>query len=105
VGAGAAGDTLGMAAVVVILPGLLVGGVAREDVVDGDQDRMRHSDDGLLVPPVAHEATVARTEGIPSGADRAQRGFGQRGPEPAVALPSSAGFAFAGALVVPGASS
>src|SRR5438093_5996613 len=53
---GAMADTLRMATLVVVGPRLLVGGLARQQVVRGHQHRMRHGDDRLLMAAVSHHA-------------------------------------------------
>lgn len=67
---------------------------------------MLHRDEGFLLAQARCESVVAGPEvGGVFGAGGAHRGGAQRGIEPAVAVSSLPGLAFAGGFVVPGAQS
>jgi len=97
-------DQLSLAALIVI------GGaevaerlLSLQDVIEGDQDAMGDGDDGAFDPAAAGQAVEAGGEVGVLDFDRGPGGLHQPGAQPAVAMPGSAGEAFAGALVVAGA--
>src|SRR6058998_1636791 len=94
-------DSLSMAPLVVVGSRLLVGGVARQQVVGGHEHRMRHGDDRLLMAAMPHHAPIPGREGALRRAGAAgQRGLNERAAQPAVSLADLAGSVFARALVV-----
>src|SRR5438105_13033183 len=98
---GALADTLRMATLIVVGPWLLVGGVARQQVVRGHEHRMRHGDDALLVAAMSHHAPIPGREGALRRAGAAgQRGLNERAAQPSVSLADLAGSVFSRALVV-----
>lgn len=99
---GAAGDPFPVAAVEVVGAELSVGGAVCEDLVRRTEDRVRHGDDGFLVPPMADEAPVARGEGPALLAARREGRLHEGRPERTVALARSARAVRAGALGVAG---
>src|SRR5215472_6272499 len=95
-------NPLGVAAVVVVRAGILVGRLTRQKVVRVHEDGMRHRHDRFLVPTVSDPA-IARGEGSGGGANAGgEGGFDQRGAERAVAMAGPAGTVLACALVVAG---
>jgi hypothetical protein len=59
---GAPPDALGMAAVVVAAPRILVRGLASQEMVRGDEHGVRHGNDGFLVAAMGHDAPPAGEE-------------------------------------------
>src|SRR5437867_9578159 len=95
-------DSFPMPAIEVVGTEFLIRGLARQDMIRGDQHGVGDREDGLLVTAVAHDAAVAGRERTVGRPNRRQRGFGERSPQPAIAAPSLPRLVFPGAFVVPG---
>lgn len=90
----------GLTPVVGVVAELLVGRLAGEEMVGHDEDGVRHGDHGLLVAPVPHDAPIPHCQGSTAVPDGPQGGFGERRPEPWVALPRLAGASLAAATPI-----
>jgi hypothetical protein len=63
-----------MATVVVVAAGFVIRGLPREDMVDGDEERVRHGHDGLLVPtPISVRTRGTKKPAAFAGPRRAGR--------------------------------
>src|SRR5437870_4830569 len=94
-------DSLRVATFVVVGSRLVVGGVARQQVVRGHEHRMRHGDDRLLMAAMSHHAPIPGREGALRRASAAgQRGLNERAAQPSVPLAGLAGSVFPRTLVV-----
>src|SRR5881227_3834721 len=99
----ALGRAFGVAALEVVAAEVAVGLAGGEHVPVGDQHRMLDGAERAAVSEARLEALVLRGEVAVLGADRGERGFLERDPEPLRALAGTPGAAFAGRLVVAGA--
>src|SRR5207245_1471112 len=93
---------LGVAAVVVVVAEVLVRRVPCQHVVDRDEHGVGDCNHGLLVPAMAHDATVAGRQRPPSMPDGTEGRFGECGTEPRVPPPGLSGAMLPGTLVVAG---
>src|SRR5262249_34301243 len=79
-----------VAAVVVIIAEIVIGGLPGEEMPDHDEHSVGYRDHRLIVPAVTHDSAVASRPGSTPVTDRAERGFGEGGAQPGVALPDLA---------------
>src|SRR3989442_6711478 len=91
---------LGVAAVVVVVAEVLVRRAPCQHVVDRDEHGVSDCDHGLLVPAVAHDATVAGRQRPPSMPDSTEGRFGECGAAPRVPPPGLSGAILPGLIVV-----
>src|SRR5215510_9605199 len=96
---GAAPGPGGLALRVVGWPELAVGRAIVEHMIGNDEHGMGHGEDGLLVAPAPHHATIAGGERR-VGARGGPRRFEQRRPQPAIALARLARAAFPGTFML-----
>jgi hypothetical protein len=88
-------NSLHMATLVVVGPRLLVGGVTRQQVVRGDEHRMGHGDDRLLMAAMPHHAPIPGREGALCRGRRPAVGPGCSSPTtPATSSSSTSGDIF-----------
>ena len=99
------GGAFGLAAGEVVAAEVAVGLAGCEHVPVGDQDRVFDGPERAAVTDPRLQALVLRSEVGVLGADRGERGFFERDPEPFAAFAGASEAAFAGGLVVAGAAS
>lgn len=71
-------------------------------MIDDNQDRMLDRHDCFLVPPVAHHPAIRSHQAAVFHTNGSQRGFRQRGAQPAVPFPRRIAGVFARTLVLAG---
>src|SRR5436190_7094332 len=75
-------DAIGVTTVTVSGARFLIDGIAGQEVVRGDEHRMRDGDDRLLVTAMTEDASIAGAKGTVASADGREGRLDQSGAEP-----------------------